>query len=395
MSGVALNAFNSFVSASPSVHIRGETTVANMASQNTYWLGRLLQGKAANKKVLRGGSTIKQKTVWKANGTGEFYLPGAPHSWQNPQRLDETETFWRFGMVHMSWVEQEILLNDVITSGTEDAIYAQFADLRDEKETIMWTEKWDLLENSLFAVPDATKMEGEGPGFTDPYSLFAFVNEDANGLFGENYTGNTWTQVHTVDPTAPSVNGNYTPQQATYASSTAGADNNIVSRLDELFMDVHFEQPPTHKEYFENDKYGKQIILTSKRGRAVFMNLLRNGQDHFVAGPQDPAYPNPQMHGVPVTWSKAFGDAAVYDDGSNGLAGEFTATNKGPRFMLLNTEWLYPTFHKDRYFEKLEVTKQHEVPDTWVCPVNTYYNLFCPSRRHQGHLAPVGNIYTS
>lgn len=402
-SGLYLNGFADFVAATGSTYVGGPKRLINAASENTYWLSRFLKGESAMKKVLQGGKSIKANIFFEGNGTGRWYLPGATQSWDNPQRLKAVEANWRYSIVHMSWVEQEILLNDVITKGTADHQYHQFAELRNEKEAIMWTEKWKLLEDAVWAQPNRLTMEGDTGDQSVPYSVLAFVNEYTNGMWGNGLSSEAgaWTSgTHTIegiDPAAADTNGNFVPQQVTYGSSTANDLDNPISRFDEIFMDLGFEQPPTFQQYFEDNRFNKFVIATTKEGRRLIMNLLRQGQDHFVAGPQDPAYPDPQFHGIPITRAAGLETVAGYA-GSGGAAntavteGNADATAIGPRFYWLNTSALFPVFHSDMYFEKREPTKHHNVPDTWVCPVMTWMNMFCPNRRKNGVVYPNADI---
>lgn len=401
-SGIALNAFNDFVAATESTYVDGPKGLRNEAGKNVYWYGRFLKGEHAMKKTLRGGSSIKSSMVFRDNGTFEWYQPGSNRNWKNPQRLQSVEANWRFCTVHMSWVEQEIILNDIVNHGTEDAQYHQFVEIRNEKEMIMWTSKWNGLEESLWAPAHKTTMEGEGADFKNPYSIWAFVNEFPNGLFNDLGGTGAWTVVEGIDPTATDVDGQFTPQQQTYNSSEVNNSNNIISKFDDLFHDVEFQEPPTLAEYWTDPNYESQIIVTSSRGRAIVKQLYRASQDHFVLGPQDPGYNNPRVYGIPVTRAPEIDTAAVFPkNDASALTTEFgddsSNPTNGPRFQLLNTKFLYPVFHTDMYFHKREVTKHHNVPDTWVCPVATYANLFCNSRKRQGSLAPEAGIevYTS
>lgn len=393
--GVSIKEFNDFVEATGPTYVTGPKRLINAASEHTYFFARLLDGRFANKRMIQGGTDIRESIFFRGNGTGEWYQPGSPGNWVNPQRLEKVRAYWRFCRVHMSWVEQEILLNDKVTGGDANTRFQQYVDIRNEKEAIMWTEKWKLLEDSCWRVPDKDTMEGEGSAFIHPYSLLAFVNEDPDGLFGKGNLANAWTTVEGVDPTAPEVAGNFTPQQQTYSSATGGDPKNIVAAFDDIWQDVGFEAPTMHRQYFEDPRFRTQIIVTGKRGRSIYSQLLRNAQDRFAVGAQDPAYPDPQFHGIPVMRSSAFEQGAFYSDGAGGLANEFGGTNKGPRYLWLNSRYLYPVFHRDRYFYKDEVSRHHNVPDTWVCPVSTYMNIICTDRRHQGIVSPSGSVYTA
>lgn len=397
MSGTSLDQFNSFVAATGSTYVDGPTGIINDSTRKTFWLNRFLDGsELANKKMIRGGKTIKNNIIFRDNGTFTHYQPGANQDWKNPQRLQAAETYWRFALAHMSWVNVEILLNDLIKYGDADVKYHQFASIRDEKEMAMWSSKYDGMEASMWRQPDVTRMEGDGSTQDLPYSIPLFINEHANGLYPSYTPGGAWTTIEGLDPTDAEVDGQWTCQQNTYGSATAGSEDNLVGAMDQMFMDLEFQQPPSMREYYENPAFSKQIIATSTTGRRAYMNLLRQGQDHFVMGPQDPAYSDPQFHGVPVTRAIDLQTGEYYANaGGTALVSEGNANNSGPRMYFIDTEYLYPVFHDEMYFAKQEITKHHNVWDTYVCPVATWHNLFCTSLRRQGILSPSTDLYTT
>lgn len=385
--------FNDFMAATGSLHIRGPKSFINAASKHTYFMSRLIAGRFANKKLLRGGANIKFSIFFDGNGTGEWYLPGQPQNYPNPQRLIQATDHFRFNRVSMTWTEQEFILNQS-SGGTGQ--FQQFVDIKAFKEALMWTEKWKLMEESLWAQPDKDTMEGDTAAHTRPKSIMVHVNEDPNGQWGSGwYAAKTWTTKAGINPTDPEVMGQYQPQRALYTNATGGAEGNIISAMDDLWQDVQFEAPTMHREYFENPSIRSQMIVTSKRGRTIYMGLLRNHQDRFIAGNQDPAYPDPQFHGLPVVRSSEFERGLYYNGGANTPATEFGATNKGPRYLFLTGQHLYPTFHKQRYFFKDEVMRHPNVPDTWMFPVRTYMQTICDNPRKQGIVAPSGSVYTA
>lgn len=396
MAGLPLAQFNDFAEGTGSTYVQSPRDLpVNLAGRRTYLWPTMFKN---NGYPVGGGEDIRRSLVFRDNGTYEQYLPGAEHSWQNPQRLDKAIAQWRFSMAHMSWVDQEIILNDKITYGTDDAIFEEFVRIRDEKEMIMWTAKANGIETALWAVPNTTTMEGSSATHTSPYSIWAFINTHANGLFPAYTPGGAWTTVEALTPGAASVDGKWAPQVSTYTGSLQDDVRNIVSGLDDLFTSCEFQAPERFTQYFEDPEMNNQKILTSKFGRRAFASLCRGGQDRFVAGNQDPAYPDPQMHGVPVKYAEPMDTAAVYANaGATALVTERDATgaNIGPVFILANCNYMYPVFHKAQYFKKGKVSEDHNIPDTHVMPVTTWWNLVCWSRKHQGILRPSGTGITA
>lgn len=394
MSGVALSNFLDFVEGTTSTYVNGPMGLVLEAVKNTYWFGRLIQGQRSKKKMVSGGANIRHSVVFQDSGQFETYLPGGSHTWRNPQRLKKIQVEWRYTMGHMAWVEQEILNNEIIAYGDDEARFCEFVNIRNEKETIAWAAIWNGLENLLWQVPFPEDMESVDG--TEPFSIPAMVNEFTNGLF-DPQTSTAFTTLQGLTPSDASLAGRYAPQAETYSVSTvapAAPDKNIIMAFDDISEKLSFEQPPTMAQYWEDPRYNKQMIVTTRRGRAIYKHLLRQSQDHFVAGPQDPAYPDPQYFGIPIQRASTLEGLALYDAGAT-LGDEFAATNKGPRFYFLNAEYLYPVFHARRYFYKYDVTKHHNVPDTWVAPIAVWYNLINPSRQRQGIVSPSAAVYTA
>ena len=392
MAGIPLSAFLDFAEGTTSTYVNGPMGLVMEAAKNTYWFGRLIQGQRSKKKMISGGANIRQSIIFQDSGTLETYLPGANHEWRNPQRLKKMQVEWRYTMAHMAWVEQEILNNEIVQYGDDEARFCEFVNIRNEKEAICWAAIWNGLENLLWQVPFPADMEAADG--TEPFSIPAFINEDTTGLFNPR-TSAAFTTIETIDPAAASVAGKFQPQVVRYTSDAANNPGNIISKMDEMSESLTFEQPPTMSQYWEDPRYNKQMIVTTRQGRTIYKQLLRQGQDHFVAGPQDPAYPDPQYYGIPVQRASTLEGLALYNSGASTLASEGAAADRGPRFYFLNAEYLYPVFHARRYFYKYDVTKHHNVPDTWVLPIAVWYNPICTSRQRQGILSPTSTVYAA
>jgi hypothetical protein len=301
-------------------------------------------------------------------------------------------------MGHMSWVEQEIINNEIVAYGDDEARFCELVNLRNEKEAIAWGAIWNGLENLLWQVPFPTDMESVDG--TEPYSIEAFINEGTTGLFNP-ITSAAFTTVEGITPGDAAVASRFQPQTASYSAPlVTDTLTNVIAAFDNMSELLQYEQPPTMKQYWEDPRYNKQMIVTTRRGRAIYKSLLRASQDHFVAGPQDPAYPDPQYYGVPIQRASTLEGLALYrNNAGTALLDEFTdvggTAGRGPRYYFVNAEYLYPVFHARRYFYKYDVTKHHNVPDTWVLPIAVWYNLICTSRQRQGLVSPSGSVYTA
>lgn len=399
MSGVSVQQFGDFVAGTGPAEVSSAQDVVNDAMLRTYSFGWLLKGDIANKKVLQGGSEIREDIFFEHGNTFNFHLPGQTRTWTQPQKLVKTRIFWRFGEAHMSWNRQTVMLNDRGKFGGDEGRFQQFVDLRNQIERVMWTDKWEGMEGALWAEPNVD-MEQEGG--KPPLSIPAYVNEDTSGLFNPRDGGTTFTTIANIDPTDSALGRTgFVPTQRTYATAIANRTNTyagdtILGQMDLMYQDLKFEQPPTMKEYFDNPRYNKFCIATSSVGRAVMMQALRGANDRVVlGGGQDMAYPDPAFNYIPIKRVEQLDTATLYNNAaSTDTVAEDTANNIGPRFYWLNTEYLYPVFHDEMYFAKDEVMRHPNDPDTFVCPVNTWYNVLCTSRRRQGILSPSTDLYT-
>lgn len=389
MAGQALSQFNDFVEATGSAYVTGPKSLINAASKNTYCFSELMQGE---KKLVRGGQDIKENTFFKDNGSFHFYQPGETEAFGNPQRLQTIKTYWRFAIAHMQWTRQEILLNEGVKSGG-DSMFHQFSDIRNEKEALMWTSKWNGLESALWAEPNTATMETETG--KQPYSIPCFINENPSGLFEDDPSGSTWSTVHGIDPTAASVDGQFQPQVQRFASAAAGNEDNVLAAFDDMFQAVEFRAPAMHSQYFSDPAYSQQMIKTTKEGRAHLMFLHREGQDRFVAmaGNQDPAQPDPQFHGIPIRRASELETATLYQNSGgtdNVTEGDAGGEARGPRYYWINAKYLYPTFHDEVFFLKDPIRQNFPDVDTYVMPCLTWFNLICTDRRHQGIVSASG-----
>lgn len=406
--GSALNTYNDFVAGTGNVSISEEKDVLNEVGLRSYLLKRFLKG-ADRAKTLQGGKRIQFSLILDEDSTFQTYQPNDTFTWRNPQVLSTGNADWRFGVDSKVWVEQEVELQ--ANGLSEDAMFDVFVNIDREKEQRLATSMANAVEGKLFAVPNKATMEAETG--SEPYSLFAFINEQTNGLFGEGAadtgtdittTGLKWTVVHNIDPAAKS---RYVPQQVAYGSTSATATGasvatrNIIQAFDEMMLLVKFEKPGTMDEYFTDPALNKQFIMASRRGVNIYRNFLRDKQDLFVAGGrQDPAFLTPKYGGIDLEYIASLDTAAVYsNDGQTGytteMAGAGTAEDNGPRYYWCNGNFLHPVFHKTKYFERAKPMHHPNQPFTWIQTVNLYWNIVCESRQRQGIIWPNGDIYTA
>lgn len=421
--GSALSTFNDFMKATGPSFLTSAADVVNEAQKHNYLLRRFLKG-ADGERIIQGGSTIKDTLMFDEDSTFQFYLPNETFTWVNPQVLEEWEINWRFAVDHMSWTDQEVDLNRT-SSMTRAARHQMYKDLKRRKEARLWTSILNGMESQLFAAPNTTNMESSTG--KEPYSIPAFVNEFANGLWGTagngtapeggdtslgNNTNASAGAFSTIEGLNPALQSKWVCQQVSYAEpagTTASTSTNIptnmseidsvVAAFDKMWTLVRFDPPPTKQEYFENGQLFGQFIACSRRGQNHYRRILRASQDQFVtASRQDPAYVKPQYAGIDLEYVSELDSAAIYhttttsgvtvteDDYTNGVA--------GPRYYWLNAKYLCPVFHTTRYMYKHDPMRHPNQPFTTIQPIDSWYNMVCRSRRRLGIVYPSVDVFT-
>lgn len=376
----ALATFTDFVDTTGPSFLTSAEDVVNEACKNNYLLRRFLRGQGPSE-TIQGGSSIKDSILFDEESTFQYYEPNQTFTWENPQVIENWEIQWRFCVDHMAYTDAEVELN-VGTGLARAARHTAYKRLKRIKEQRMWTSILNGMEDALFAIPSNGQMEATTG--TRPYSLPAFVNEESNGL----YSGFT-----TVQGLNPSTYSKWTPAQKTYGSANVDNADNIISKMDELFLDVQFTPPPSHQEYFDDPSLNAMFIACSKAGQRIYTQLLRSSQDTFVtASRQDPAYQSPKYAGIDLVHAPKLDEYAGYSGGSNT---ELTATKQGPRYYFVNGNYMKFVFHTTRYMYQHPAMRHPNQPFTTIVPVDSWYNFVCRSRQRQGILSPSTTVYSA
>jgi len=310
----------------------------------------------------------------------------------------------------MSWTLQDIMQNEKLKYGTEGERFQQYVDLKRHYEQAMWTDKWDFMEEHIWSEPDFTEMESTTGGeFGKWYSIPAFINEYANGLYNSaGSAGTPWTTIHGLDPSSTVLSQNrFMHQVTTYTNeitnnSQLASTTTLLAAMEKMWKKVHFEKPPDHGEYFTNPGYNNQQIFGSPQNQTAYVMCLRAFQDLFIIQTrQDPAYPDPSFNFIPVKYVDALTTATLYPNHTtlasatdNIAEGTNTANSfVGPRQYWINSNFLYPCFHEEVFFLRGKVREHFNDPDTFVMPVRTWGNFKCVSRMRQGLIKPLKDVY--
>lgn len=415
VNGTPLVQFNSFMEATGPLYVTGPNDVINDAQlHKTYSFGALMGGDRGQKEMVSGGTEMRFATMFETGNRTRFHQPGATQNWSQPQKLIHGRSHMRYLITDMAWTIQEIMQNEKLRSGSEGQRFQQYVNLKRQKEQMMWTDKWDFMESHIWSEPDFNEMEAAAGGEQGKwYSIAAFINEYDNGLYNSaGSAGTAWTTIHGLDPSSTVQGQNrFVHQETVYTNEVTSdselpATGTILGAFEKMWKKVHFEKPPTMKEYFSEPAYNNQQIFTSPEGQTAYAMLCRAFQDMFVIETrQDPAYPDPAFNFIPVKYVPALTTATLYPNHStlanatDNIAENSTGTANfysGPRYYWINSNYLYPCFHDEMFFARQKVREHFNDPDTFVMPVRTWGNFKCTSRMRQGLVSPSGDtLYDS
>lgn len=376
MAGTVLSAFNQFVANTPLTVFTDANDFVNEATNRTYLLSKFLRGSGEND-TIQGGREITDYLILDEQPMYRTYKPGEPVTYQNRNGTQQWYAPWRFSWDHMAWLAQEVELN---TAGmTRSAIKGHFKSVLRQKEIMLRTSILNGMEAQLTAVPTADMEDPDGEA---PYSLWAFVNEETNGL----YPGFT-----TVLRINPATYPQWAPQRVEYDAVAPGnATDGLFVAFRRMWNRTGFKTP---KPFMDVDSKSlrseNRCILTSETGQVQYETLLQTSQDLFVRqGRQDPSFGSPMFHDVPVEYIEAMDTIEIYDDGSSGRTTEDQADRPGARYAWVDLQTTRMFFHKNHYLKKEEVEKIQGQRDAYACPVSNWNNMTCRSRRRNGFITP-------
>ena len=384
-----LTAFTDFVNLTGPAVMTSPDKLINEAVTQSYILSRFLRGRDMAE-IVQGGDEIKDWVMFDESNTGTNYSPNERFTWANPQVSTEIKVPWRFSADHMSWTDQEIELN--VPSGlTRAATKVAYKNLYKLKEQRLQTSIVKFMESKLFQDPGEPDNSGytnmEGSTGTEQYSLLAFIEEDSTNFHAEG-----WTNIMGVNP---ATEDKWRCQQESYAY--ANIDTQLFPAFDAIWQDLNFIPPPAVVAGLSTDVFedqilsaSRQFIACSKGGINKVQEILRDSNDTLVSK-QDAAYNNPKYSGVDFVRIAYLDSLSFVWDGSAGSTPgtETGFTTDGYRYFCINGNYIKPIFHNRRYFHKHPTMRPSDQPFTTICPVDTWWNLFCSSRQRQGIVYPT------
>ncbi len=385
MATVSISQLLDFVKATTDLWIGdgGKKTFQNDASINTNIWGKLAYG-WADKLYANSGKSVRAPIILSGNGSFRAYkMGGSGGPYTDAQNLQEPQFYMRFTQSHMTWRDQELLFNE---GSGGDGNFLQAIDLHEGKVAAMKTDHWNGLDAQTWAVPDPTKMEGDGSTQDAPFSVWTWVNDFANGLM-QNTPGGNFTTIGGINPADAAYGGNYERVRTTYSSVTAGTADNILEGLDEGIEAVNWQLPADDQQYFSNPEMQRLFMMVAPTGHKLIKGLNREGQDTWMRF-GDSGIKTLAHAGIPIHRAPQMATSAVYDDGSGGLAVDTAADITGQRVLLLNGNYLRPTCHADRFWEMMPAEQDPNDDEKWVVKCKLWHQLINTSPRHQGIVSP-------
>lgn len=374
----SLEAFDDFVISTGQKIIHSPDKILNDATRNAYLLSDMLKGKGAAM-VVQSGERLRAHMQLVDAKTATTYSTNDDLEPRFADVMTTTHVFWRFVADHYMYTQQEVSLN----SGNPQTYYTN---LLKSKRQACKTSTYNFMEDLLWGTPDETQMETQG-GLT-PYSIPTFVTARAATGLPYQWSGST---LATIAPTVGEAEhsgsvGAWDNQRETYDSTDiSDPDTGLVQAFDNMVMKLNFKAPMGgggDDKYFENSSIsnGKGKIYTSLKGRAMYLRLTRESNDTLVKNDLGANQgPGLGYHGIPV----------IYIPGVNRMRGYLAndsalVPDDQPVFFFLDTEYLFPVYHSDRYMVENRPGPHARQPFTNVVWTDTYYNFICTSRRRQG-----------
>jgi hypothetical protein len=390
MPGTALQNFTDFVKFTGPAYYSSPDKFLNEAVKTTYAFSKFLKGKGRDK-VIQSGENIKDDVMFDEARTFQNYQPNAEFTWTQPQVATEQSIEWRFSIDHMSWTDHEITLN--MNSGySKEYAATQYKRLRKKIEQRCWTSIINGLEEKLWATAGASTTSTEAASMetasgSEQYSLLSFITEDTTNYHCVN---GGWTTIEGIDPATESKWRN---QVSTYdyddPDDSDGDGDGLIDKFDEMLTSVGFVPPDFHKEHFEgsNENHDSQIIFCSNGGLNLYKRMLRQSNDTLVRK-TDASYSGVTFDGIQLYRSAQLGSVSHAWSTTTTAGTELGYATDGYRYFWVDTKYLTPVFHNERYFFKKDPFFLEKQPYTWVCPIDIWWNMFCHSRQRQGIVAP-------
>lgn len=356
----------------------------------TYSYGLMLKGAG---KVFAGGTKVSDQLSLEDPGLAQFFdSDSETFNWLNPQTLVGWGAEWRKMIGHFAWQNDEKDLQGV-GNMTQDARFKVFERVYEKKRGDRNQSIYNLCESAMWALPDATVMEGTVSNGR-PYSVPVFINE-GTAVSGNRGVHDNWgTSVIEELNNLAAANSRFQCQHATYVDGT----ENILDAMTTAHRISTFKGEQYKGAVFQDTSESKRKIFVSGFAWDTISNLSRTEQDQWRMAPNDAGYGTLINKGVPIYYVSELDSAGLYENGdSSGFVDDsvaqgataITLTSGGARAYLVDCEWLHPFHHDTDFWQEHEVTSHHNQPLSWVAPVTMKMNLIARSLQRQCMIFPT------
>lgn len=334
-----------------------ESGILQEVQNQTNLTGRLVKGKPASK-VVKSGKSITTYSQFSAGTQDSFYQPGEVFV-NAIEDFDTALSFkWRYLHSSFSYAKHELALNE--NDKDEAGINAQNIDLLKSKRQGQRTGQFNTVEAAWWTTPSLATMETAATA-TRPHSIRCYITED--GLVPSGFT--------TLAGTSNSL---YRNQVSTY---TAGAvETGLKPAFASMLRKINFESVPSMTKYWEDTRLQRFMILTDINGANLYQRLTEESNDRLVGSGKDLGVYAGDLpyNNIPVSYIKQI-DAIAY-------------ASTAPRFFWINSDYLYPVWHTDAYFDEMKPMNSVNQPYVYTVHVDLWYQLICPSRQRLGIVCP-------
>lgn len=355
--GTSLVSFEDFVLATKAHKISPTTEILNECARRTYLMQTMLKGRGNEEVVQTGSKIIDQIQLRKMQNAG-FYKPNENLQPRGVDTLTQVSAPWRFHQGNYGWTQEQIRLNTAAGGNTED-IYTR---LKTAWEQACDLDIFDSMEDALFETPDAAQMETEAGKL--PFSIPCFLTND--GLAPAGFT--------TVSGINPATEPRWRNQFETFSWAGRATNDAMYASFDKMWRKLQWKRIRglNAKVGSPATDFEKVKIVTNSEGVNGYLALNRNSNDRLRKA-NDAGYgDDPTFNNIEIV------DLEILDE-------KMTAGQ--PEFYWLHMDYLFPVYHGDTFMEETgPIRGGINTPFSFANYKNTYYNMFCRSRRRMGKI---------
>jgi hypothetical protein len=369
LDGTSLPEFADFVLATKAHKITPTTEILNECAKRSYFLALMLKGRGEDEVVQSGSKIIDQIQLKKMANAG-FYRPNQNLNPRGVDTLTQVEAPWRFHQGNYGWTNEQVRLQ-LAAGGNPVDVYTR---LKSAWEQACQLDIWDSMESALWATPDTNEMEASGG--LNPYSIPTFLTSD--GLAPAGFT--------TVSQINPTTETRWRNQTGTFSWAGRATERRALHDFDAMWRKLRWKRISgfNSKVGSPGTDFDRVKIVTNQEGVNGYLALNRSANDRLRA---------PSRGRTDAGWGTddaSFNNIEIIDVEELDSGNSATVTAGQPPFYWLHLDYLFPVYHATTFMEEVGPLRgSTNQPFSWAVYKNTYYNLFCRSRRRQGMVAPT------